>query len=100
MIVRKAVKMAALMKVPVIGVVQNLTHLICPECGARVELFGTHDESDAPRSAGLPVLASIPVDPVLSALCDSGEIESYADNPFDGMVDSIAASLDGTGARA
>ncbi len=99
MIVRKAVKMAALMKVPVIGVVQNLTHIICPECGARVELFGAYDESQAARTAGLPVLASIPVDPALSVLCDRGGIESYAENPFDGLVDSIAASLAGSGAR-
>ena len=97
MIVRKAVKMAGLMKVPVVGLVENMTRVICPECGASIQLFGAEQGANAARAAGLRVLASIPVDPVLSGLCDRGEVESYRNNPFDRLVESIAASLDGGG---
>ncbi len=100
MIVRKAIKMGTLMKVPIIGIVENLTHIMCPECGARIELFGPCPGSNAARADGLPVLASIPVDPALSVLCDKGGIESYANNPFDGLVDLVAAALNGHGARS
>ena len=100
MIVRKAVKMAALMKIPMLGIVNNLTHVVCPECGARIRLFGPESNQGAAAAAELPVLASIPVDPELAALCDRGEIESYERNPFEGLVDRIAESLDGAGKQS
>ena len=98
MIVRKAIKMAALMKVPVIGLVENMTGVTCPECGAFVRLFGAEQGPNAARATDLQVLASIPVDPALSVLCDEGGIESYGSNPFDGLVDLIAAAPKGHGA--
>lgn len=96
MIVRKAVKMADTMGVPVLGLVQNMTHIVCPECGALIELFG---EGHRANAATPPVLASIPVDPVLSSLCDTGGLESYAESPFDDLVDPIATALDGQGGK-
>jgi len=82
MIVRKAIKMAAHLNIPVLGLVENMTHLVCPHCGKRVDLFGPEQGPNAARAAGIPVLASIPVDPELSTLCDRGEIASYQHNPF------------------
>jgi Mrp family chromosome partitioning ATPase len=82
LIVRKAIKMAAHLNVRVLGLVENMTHLICPHCGQRVDLFGPEQGPNAARAAGIPVLASIPVDPELSALCDRGELASYQRNPF------------------
>ena len=82
MIVRKALRMAEHLSIQVFGLVENMTHLICPQCGARIELFGSEDGPNAAREAGLPVLASLPVDPMLSRLCDEGRIESYQPNPF------------------
>lgn len=82
MIVRKALRMAEHLSIRVFGLVENMTHLICPQCGARIEPFGSEDGPNAAREAGLPVLASLPVDPVLSRLCDEGRIESYQSNPF------------------
>ena len=93
MIVRKAIKMAALMKVPVLGLVENMAYLRCPECGSRISLFGPSRADRVADDTGVPLLASIPVDPSLSALCDSGKIESYEDNPFDELVERIAESL-------
>jgi Mrp family chromosome partitioning ATPase len=93
MIVRKAINMAALLKVPVLGLVENMAYLRCPECGSRIALFGPSRADGAADDAGVPLLASIPVDPNLSALCDNGKIESYRDNPFDELVERITESL-------
>jgi Mrp family chromosome partitioning ATPase len=89
MIVRKAIRMAAHLNVRVLGLVENMTHLICPHCGERVDLFGQEIGPNTARAAGIPVLASIPVDPELSRLCDRGEIESYQRNPFQGRVAAL-----------
>lgn len=97
MIVRKAVKMAALMKVPMLGLVENMTSVTCPECGNPIRPFGAQHSTHAAQISGLPVLASIPLDPVLSDLCDRGEVECYQSNPLDGLVELIVASLDGNG---
>jgi len=83
MIVRKAIKMAAMLDIRVLGLAENMTHLVCPHCGKRVDLFGPEQGPNTARAAGLPVLASIPVDPEISRLCDRGEIESYQRNPFE-----------------
>ncbi len=93
MIVRKAIKMAALLKVPVLGLVENMAYVRCPECGSRIALFGPSRADGAADDAGVPLLASIPVDPNLSALCDNGKIESYQHNPFDELVERITESL-------
>lgn len=97
MIVRKAIKMAALMHVPVLGLVENMTHVICPACGARIDLFGGDNGHREAGAAGISLLATIPVDPTLSNLCDNGRIESYGANPFDSLVKAIDASLDSSG---
>jgi Mrp family chromosome partitioning ATPase len=86
MIVRKAIKMAAMLNIRVLGLVENMTHLVCPHCGKRVDLFGPEQGPNAARAAGIPVLASMSVDPELSSLCDRGEIESYQRNPFVGQA--------------
>jgi Mrp family chromosome partitioning ATPase len=95
MIVRKAIKMAAIMHVPVLGLLENMTHVVCPDCGRRIDLFGPERGDRVAGAVGVPVLAGIPVDPRLAALCDTGEIESYGENPLAGIVDRLAASLDG-----
>jgi Mrp family chromosome partitioning ATPase len=82
MIVRKAIRMASALNVRVLGLVENMTYLICPHCGKRIDLFGPEQGPNAARAAGIPVLASIPVDPELSALCDRGQLASYQRNPF------------------
>ena len=89
MVVRKAIRMAGALEVRVVGLVENMTHLICPHCGERVELFGAGRGPNAAQIAGTPVLASIPVDPVLSELCDRGQLESYPRNPFLGRADAL-----------
>lgn len=76
MIVAKAVNMAAKMNVPVLGVIENMSYLSCPDCGKHIELFGASKLDEVAASYGLPVLGRLPIDPALAAACDAGAIET------------------------
>ncbi len=88
MIVRKAVNMAGMMNIPVLGLVENMAYALCPDCGKRIELFGKSRIAEEAAQLGLPVLAQLPFDPTAAALCDAGLIETV-DNPL--MADAAAA---------
>jgi Mrp family chromosome partitioning ATPase len=77
MVVRKAVKMAEKLQKPVIGVVENMSHLYVPEIDKKIELFGPSRGKEMAESTGAPLLASMPIDPSVARLCDEGNIESY-----------------------
>lgn len=94
MIVRKAIKMASMLNVRVLGLVENMTHIVCPKCGEQIDLFGSGEGPNAARAAGVPVLASIPVDPEISKLCDQGQLESYSRNPFQGRVAALRDQIE------
>ena len=86
MIVSKAVKMANMMHVPVLGIVENYSYFRCPDCGKRHNLFG---ESHLPQIAEeyhLPVLARLPIDPTVAVACDSGRAEEL-------NTDELAAAV-------
>ena len=88
MIVRKAVNMAAMMNIPVLGLVENMSYALCPDCGKRIELFGKSRIAQEAASLSLPVLAQLPFDAKAAQLCDEGAIETL-DNPL--MADAAAA---------
>jgi len=88
MIVRKAVNMAGMMNIPVLGLVENMSYAICPDCGKRIELFGKSRIAQEAAELSLPVLAQLPFDPAAANLCDRGMIETV-DNPA--MADAAAA---------
>jgi Mrp family chromosome partitioning ATPase len=77
MIVSKAVNMATDMNVPVLGIVENMSYLKCPDCGKELEVFGKSHTKEAADRFGLPVLSRVPIDPKLASLCDKGEIEYF-----------------------
>jgi Mrp family chromosome partitioning ATPase len=83
MVVRKAAKMAWQMKVPVIGLVENMSYAICPKCGERIEVFGASKAKATAMQLGVPMLGELPLDPQLSRRADAGEIEDY---PMDAFV--------------
>lgn len=90
MIVKKAVNMANLMKVPLLGLIENMAFFRCPDCGKEHHLFG---ESHLPAIAAqydLPVLGHIPIDPSITAACDAGDVETL-DNHW---LDSVKAVLE------
>ncbi|BCV23470.1 Mrp/NBP35 family ATP-binding protein [Gelria sp. Kuro-4] len=87
MVVKKAVKMAAMLNVPVLGLVENMAYLACPHCGEKIELFGPSRAAAVSKELGLPYLGSFPVDPKLAEVGDRGEIERYqADFPVDFLL--------------
>ena len=88
MIVRKAVNMASMMNIPVLGLIENMSYALCPDCGKRIELFGKSRIAQEAAELSLPVLAQLPFDPKAAQLCDEGAIETV-DNPL--MADAAAA---------
>ncbi len=89
MIVTKAVKMAQKMNVRVLGVVENMSYLLLPQTGEKLEVFGRSKGKDMARISGAPLLGSLPIDPELARLCDEGEIEKYSSD----AVSEISANL-------
>lgn len=75
MIVEKAVNMARMMNVPVLGLIENYSYLQCPHCDEKISVFGDSHIDEVSAREHLPVLAKLPIDPKLPALCDKGLIE-------------------------
>ena len=75
MVVEKAVKMAEMMSVPIVGVVENMSYLLCPDCGREIPLFGQGKTQAAADAHHLRLLARMPIDPALAQLADQGRIE-------------------------
>ena len=88
MIVSKAVNMANLMKVPVLGFVENYSYLLCPDCGKKIEVFGKSHLDQVAKDFGLPILARLPIDPHVAECYDSGLMETVN---TDAMAEVVAA---------
>ena len=88
MIVKKAYNMAKMMNIPVLGLVENMSYALCPDCGKRIELFGKSRIAQEAAELHLPVLAQLPFDSKAAQLCDEGNIEAV-ENPL--MADAASA---------
>ena len=75
MIVEKAVNMARMMQIPILGLVENMSYVECPDCGKKIYVFGESHIDEIAAQYDLPVLARIPMDAELAAACDAGKIE-------------------------
>ncbi len=93
MVVRKASSMAAQLGIPILGVVENMSYAVCPECGHRFELFGPSQAQALAESIGAPLLARLPIEPGLAELADGGRLEEYSGSAFDPVTDAVAACL-------
>ncbi len=89
MVVRKAAQMAVKLNIPIIGLVENMSYAICPDCGAQHRVFGPSQAAHTARQIGTLVLGQLPLDPELSRLSDAGKIETYAAEPFGPIADKI-----------
>lgn len=89
LIVRKAYKMAKTMNIPVLGLVENMSYVACPRCGEEIRLFGESRTWQAAEEMGAPLLASLPLDPALAALCDEGRIETASGAGLAGCADAV-----------
>ena len=90
MIVEKAVKMAGLMNAPILGIIENMAYFKCPNCSAEHKIFGDSHIEEIARDYYLPLLARLPIEPKLAALCDAGKIESFEGD----WVDAAALLLE------
>lgn len=83
LIVKKAYNMAKAMNIPILGLVENMSYALCPDCGKKLEIFGKSKVEEVAKEMGLKMLARIPIDPKISELSDKGEIEKYQANDLD-----------------
>ena len=89
MIVEKAVNMANMMNVPVLGIVENMSYFQCPDCGSRHHIFGESHLGEIAAKHGIAASAQMPIDPALAECCDSGRIELAVDEWLGGIADYL-----------
>ena len=77
MVVEKAVNMARMMNIPVLGIVENMSYISCPDCGKKMEIFGHSKVEKIAAEYGIPAVAKMPLDARISTLADEGRIEDY-----------------------
>ena len=90
MVVRKAARMAQVMQVSLLGLVENMSYFVCPESGRRYEIFGPSHGEEMARRLGVPFLGRLPLDPRLSELCDAGHVEEYPAEAFVPVARALA----------
>jgi Mrp family chromosome partitioning ATPase len=93
MVVRKAANMAGYLGVPLVGLVENMSHVVCPNCGAAIEVFGPSRAEETARQTGTTLLGRIPLDTNLAVLCDAGAIEDYHCDAFDAVVRQVLQTV-------
>lgn len=89
MIVSKAVEMAKMMNVPVLGLVENMSYVKCPDCGREIHVFGESHIDEVAAKYALKVLGKLPMEPKLTAACDKGAIELFEGDWLDATADLI-----------
>ena len=93
MIVEKALKMAKLMNIPILGIVENMSYYVCPKCGEKLNVFGESKVQKTAEKFGINTFSQIPVDPEISALTDKGLIEDantrYLEEFFKAVISKI-----------
>ena len=93
MIVEKAVNMASLMDVNVLGLVENYSYIVCPDCGKVIRPYGESRIEELAKGYGTNVLAQLPIDPELASLCDKGVIELFEGDYMERAADFIENTL-------
>ncbi len=93
MIVRKAVNMAQMMNVPILGIVENMSYVKCPDCGRKISVFGESGVDALALENGIPAVAKIPIDRELTVAADAGKIEEFKNNYLSDFFDKIEKQL-------
>lgn len=93
MIVAKAVKMAQMMNVPILGIVENMSYFMCPECGKKHNIFGESKIEEIAAEYNTKVLAKLPIDPELAGSVDNGTIENFEGDYMNEAADIIEKEL-------
>ena len=94
LIVSKALNMAEMMNIPVVGLVENMSYFMCPDCGKMIPLFGDGKALEAAAAEmGLPVLAKLPMDPAVAGFCDKGCVELADPGDLRAAAEKIAETF-------
>ena len=93
LIVSKAVNMAGMMNIPILGLVENYSYVLCPHCGEKIPVFGESHTAEVAREFNLPLLAQMPIDTRIAQLADKGEMEKAEVDYLDPVL-NILESLD------
>lgn len=91
MIVEKAVRMAKMMEIPILGIVENMSWFKCPDCGKKHYPFGTSKLDDVAKEYGIDILTRLPIDPENAKACDNGKVESIISPEAEQAADKISA---------
>lgn len=89
MIVEKAVKMAEKLNIPIVGIVENMSYVECPDCGKHINIFGEGKTDEAALRHNLNVLAKLPIMPELAAACDNGTIEDATGDWLQPVIEKL-----------
>jgi Mrp family chromosome partitioning ATPase len=89
MVVRKAANMAKQLGIPLIGLVENMSFIVCPKCGEKILVFGKSQAESSAQMIGTPLLGHLPLDTLLSVLCDCGTIEDYHSEEVEHITDQV-----------
>ncbi len=93
MVVAKAINMARLMNVPILGLVENYSYLECPDCGKRISVFGESKADEISEKYAVPVLAKLPIDPKIAAAIDAGDVENLEGDWLDSVAELIEKEM-------
>ena len=93
MIVEKAINMAGLMNVPVLGLVENMSYFKCPDCGKEHAIFGESKVEALAKQHNIPTFAKLPIDPAVAAKVDAGKVEAVSGELISGLVDGIVKEI-------
>ena len=93
MIVEKALNMAKMMDIPVLGIIENMSWIKCPDCGKKIYPFGEGKTEQIAKQHSIPLLAQIPMDPALARECDTGVIELFNEEWMDGALAAVENCL-------
>lgn len=89
MIVEKAINMAKMMGIPIVGVVENMQYFIAPDTGVRYDIFGKSKTKEIAESKGIPYLGSLPIDPKLAEAADAGKLDAYRNDSLAKICDEV-----------
>ena len=93
MIVQKAVNMANMMNVPILGIVENMSYIKCPDCGRKISVFGESAVDALAMENGIPAVAKLPIDRELTKAADNGSLENFENNYLTDFFDKIDKRL-------
>ena len=89
MIVAKAVNMANMMNIPILGIIENYSYFQCPDCGKTISIFGESHIDEIAKDFDLDVLAKLPINPEFAKACDNGAIEGFDSSYIEPAVDKL-----------